>query len=70
MTKVNEFAMPYLMSPEEAARRILEKLPGRPFEIAFPWQLVWQLKLASLIPNALYLRLMRRMLGFKGKPTG
>lgn len=64
MTDVNDFDMPYIMSPDEAATRILRKLPKKPFEIAFPWQLVWALKLARLMPTNLYLWQMRR--SFKG----
>lgn len=68
MTAVNDFPMPYIMGSEEAASRILAKLPNAPFEIAFPWQLVWTLKLARLMPTSLYLWQTRRSLGF-GKKT-
>ncbi len=63
MTSVNDFPMPYIMSPDEAAYRILKKLPSKPFEIAFPWQLVWSLKLAQMLPTPLYLWQARRSLG-------
>ena len=63
MTSVNDFPMPYIMSADEAADRILKKLPSKPFEIAFPWQLVWSLKLAQLLPTPLYLWQARRSLG-------
>ena len=63
MTSVNDFPMPYIMSPDEAANRILKKLPSKPFEIAFPWQLVWALKLAQMMPTPLYLWQARRSLG-------
>ncbi len=62
MTSVNDFPMPYIMSPEDAADRILQKLPATPFEIAFPWQLVWSLKLAQILPTPLYLWQARRSL--------
>ncbi len=64
MTEDNDFEMPYLMTPEEAARKILDKLPGQPFEIAFPWQLVTMLKTAEMMPTPLYLWQTRRSLGF------
>ena len=35
-TSVNAFEMPFLMSPDEAARRIVEGLKRPGFEIAFP----------------------------------
>ena len=62
MTSVNDFPMPYIMRPEDAADRILKKLPAKPFEIAFPWQLVWSLKLAQMLPTPLYLWQARRSL--------
>ncbi|KUO62812.1 MAG: hypothetical protein APF80_03800 [Alphaproteobacteria bacterium BRH_c36] len=68
MTEVNDFPMPFLMTPEDAAGRILEKLPRKPFEIAFPWPLVRQLKFTQMLPPALYVRLIRRFLGSKAKP--
>ncbi len=67
MTSVNDFPMPYIMSPDEAADRILKKLPSKPFEIAFPWQLVWPLKIAQMIPTPLYLWQARRSFGGTNK---
>ena len=65
MTAVNTFSMPYMISAEDAARRMLrglEKgLAGGPFEIAFPWQLALQLKLLRIAPYRLYLRIAGRM---------
>ncbi len=68
MTEVNDFPMPFLMTAEDAARQILKKLPRKPFEIAFPWQLVRQLKFAQLLTPASHVRTMRRFLGFNNKP--
>ena len=44
MTAVNDFPMPYIISADDAAQRILDGLQRKKFEIAFPWQLVWSLK--------------------------
>lgn len=66
MTEVNKFPMPYLMSAEDAAGIILKKLPRKPFEIAFPWQLVRQLKITQMLPPILYIRLFRRIFGYAG----
>jgi len=68
MTQVNDFPMPFLMTPEDAAGTILKRLPRKPFEIAFPWQLVRQLKFTQLLPAFLYIRLIRRLLGLNAKP--
>lgn len=67
MTEVNDFPMPFMISAEDAASRILKRLPRKPFEIAFPWQLVRQLKLAQLLPPISHVRLMRRLLGSQSK---
>ena len=61
MTSVNQFPMPYIMQPGDAADRILRGLARGKYEIAFPWQLVTLLKLLRLMPNALYLRIAGRL---------
>ena len=61
MTTVNDFPMPYIIKPDDAAARILKGLARGKYEIAFPWQLVAMLKLLRLMPNALYLRIAGRL---------
>ena len=61
MTSVNQFPMPYIMKPGDAADRILHGLARGKYEIAFPWQLVTMLKLLRLMPNALYFRVAGRL---------
>ena len=61
MTSVNEFPMPYIISSDDAAERILKGLKRRKFEIAFPWQLVWSLKFLRILPYSLYFPLARRL---------
>lgn len=60
MTAVNEFPMPYMISADDAAKRILAGLERRVFEIAFPWQLVFSLKLMRILPYSLYFALATR----------
>jgi short-subunit dehydrogenase len=43
--------MPYMVSADDAARRIIRGLEKGKFEIAFPWQLVALMKLGRLMPN-------------------
>ncbi|WP_319413499.1 SDR family NAD(P)-dependent oxidoreductase [uncultured Cohaesibacter sp.] len=62
MTEKNSFAMPFLLSPQDAAERIVKGLEGSAFEIAFPLRLVLVLRLLRRLPYGLYFRLMRRML--------
>ncbi|HUK61097.1 MAG TPA: SDR family NAD(P)-dependent oxidoreductase [Stellaceae bacterium] len=63
MTEANKFAMPFLMEPEDAARRIAEGLAAGRFEVAFPRRFTFMLKLARLLPYGLYFRLVRRATG-------
>ena len=61
MTAVNDFPMPYLVKPGDAADRILRGLKRGKFEIAFPWQLVGGLKALRILPYSLYFRLVQRL---------
>jgi short-subunit dehydrogenase len=62
MTSVNKFPMPYMVSAEDAARRIIRGLEKGKFEIAFPWQLVGLMKLGRLMPNRLFFWYARTLL--------
>ena len=63
LTDKNEFAMPGLMEPEDAAKRILRGLDGRSFEIAFPRRLIWPLKLLGVLPHPIAFALTKRLNG-------
>lgn len=63
-TAVNDFKMPFLMTPDEAARRIVEGLKRPGFEIAFPRRFALLLKLIGLLPNQAYIGAVRRMTGW------
>jgi short-subunit dehydrogenase len=49
----------FLMSRERCARKILEKLGGRPYEIAFPPQVSGFLKMLRALPRAVSFPLVR-----------
>ena len=49
----------YVMSKERCARKILEKLPAKPYEIAFPPQVAGFLKSVRSMPRALSFPLIR-----------
>jgi len=49
----------YVMSKERCARKILEKLPAKPYEIAFPPQVSGFLKSVRAMPRALSFPLIR-----------
>lgn len=58
MTDPNEFTMPFLMEPEEAARRVAAAIErGRTF-YSFPRPTAFAVKLSQYLPNALYDRII------------
>lgn len=61
LTDKNDFHMPALMEPEDAAEAIYRGLGSRRFEITFPARFVYWLKLLRILPYRLYLPLMRRV---------
>lgn len=66
MTAQNKFPMPFLMQPDEAARRIVRGLDKKQYEIAFPRRMAYFLKLLRILPNSLFFLLADRlMLGKK-----
>jgi NAD(P)-dependent dehydrogenase (short-subunit alcohol dehydrogenase family) len=60
MTRGADFPMPFMVTAEDAAARILKGLKRERFEIAFPWPLVWPLKIARILPYQLYFWTLRR----------
>jgi NADP-dependent 3-hydroxy acid dehydrogenase YdfG len=63
-TSVNQFEMPMLMQPEEAARHIVNGLKKPGFEIRFPWQFALVLRLVGLLPNRWYIWAVRKATGW------
>jgi NAD(P)-dependent dehydrogenase (short-subunit alcohol dehydrogenase family) len=61
MTARNRFPMPFLISAEDAARRIRQALDGRRFLIAFPWPLSLIVRSLRFLPDRLYFVLLRRL---------
>lgn len=62
MTDKNTFPMPFLMSSENAARRIYKKLSSYDFEIYFPKRLIIPMKILSILPYKLYFFIMSKIL--------
>jgi len=54
MTKQNDFPMPFMMQPPEAARCIIKGVSKRRLTVNFPLRLWLSLKLPSLIPSLWY----------------
>lgn len=63
-TAVNDFEMPFVMSTDAAATRIVEGLKKPGFEIAFPKRFALILRAIGLLPNRAYFWVMRKMMGW------
>ena len=51
LTDRNHFSMPFIVSAEDAAKRILVNIDKRPRRFVFPKRLYWLLQLSKLCPN-------------------
>ena len=63
LTAKNDFAMPSLLTPEQAAQDIIDGFRRGSFEIHFPKRFTCVLKLLSKLPYGLYFPLIRRITG-------
>ena len=63
LTAQNDFAMPALMTPEDAAAATLAGLAGTGFAIDYPKRFTRLMKLLALLPYRLYFPLIRRLTG-------
>lgn len=61
LTDRNDFAMPFLIEADVAARRLLDGIDSGRFETTFPRRFTWMLKLMRCLPYALYFPLTRRL---------
>lgn len=61
MTDKNDFEMPMIITPQQAAKEIAKGLKSRAFEIHFPKRFTLLLKLLSLLPYALMLKVTRNI---------
>ena len=69
-TDDNPFVMPFIIQPEDAARRMADGLESDRFEITFPRRFTYQLKLLRIMPYPLYNAIIARVTGWKDKPLG
>ncbi|MCV6594652.1 MAG: SDR family NAD(P)-dependent oxidoreductase [Silicimonas sp.] len=59
LTEKNDFAMPFIMEPEAAARLFVEHMEGRDFARNFPRGFAAVFRLSQFLPDWLYYRLFR-----------
>ncbi len=59
LTDKNSFPMPFIMTPEAAADRIVRGMARQQFEIAFPRIMTAVFKLFATVPRPVYFALMR-----------
>ena len=63
LTDLNDFTMPALIGPDEAAREIVAGIEAGRFEIHFPKRFTRLLKLLNLLPYRAYFPLVHRITG-------
>lgn len=63
LTDRNDFAMPFLMTPEVAAQYMFEHMQTDRFKISFPMVFSWVFRLSQFLPDWAYYRL------FAPRPT-
>lgn len=60
LTEENDFEMPFILEPEEAAKRIADGLESGSFEIHFPKRLTLALKALRVLPYVISMPLIKR----------
>lgn len=57
LTAKNQFDMPFILSPEQAADRTIRAIESRRFATAFPTLFSWLFRLGRFLPRGLFLRM-------------
>lgn len=57
LTEKNDFNMPFIMGPEEAAREFVDHLNTTDFKKSFPLLFSWVFRLSQFMPDWMYYRL-------------
>jgi NADP-dependent 3-hydroxy acid dehydrogenase YdfG len=57
LTEKNDFAMPFIMTPEEAANEVFDHMNTEGFKKSFPLLFSWVFRGSQLLPDWLYFRL-------------
>ena len=57
LTEKNDFHMPFIMSPEDAAKEVFEHMNSDNFKKSFPTLFSWVFRLSQFMPDWMYYRL-------------
>jgi len=57
LTEKNDFNMPFIMSPEDAAKEVFEHMNTDGFKKSFPMMFSWVFRLSQFMPDWMYYRL-------------
>jgi len=60
LTEKNDFTMPFIMDPDEAATQMFEHMLGDSFKKNFPMVFSWMFRLSQFLPDFLYYRMFGR----------
>ena len=60
LTEKNDFAMPQIMTPEDAANRVWNAMAGARFSTSFPAPFAWFFRASRFIPQWIYDRMFKR----------
>ncbi|MBO9491177.1 SDR family NAD(P)-dependent oxidoreductase [Endozoicomonas sp. G2_1] len=61
LTDKNDFPMPFLLTPEQAAQRIAAGVSKRQFNIVFPKRLTWLLRLFNALPFSWWRKISQKL---------
>jgi len=59
LTDKNDFRMPFIQTPEQAADHVLAAMQGRRFSTSFPAPFSWLFSIGRFLPRALFYRIFR-----------
>jgi short-subunit dehydrogenase len=68
MTAVNEFPMPWLISADKAAAKIVRALARKKKVFNFPWQTSLLMRLTRWVPDWIMARSLKGYTGDRAKP--
>lgn len=57
LTEKNDFNMPFIMSPQDAAKEVFEHMNTDTFKKSFPMMFSWVFRLSQFMPDWMYYRL-------------